>query len=131
MTLAFPVYMILGLYMVSAQRPNTPKRNRYVLSFDNMVSLDDVEAVVEGMGATVERQLGCTRGLVLSVDHTVSTDHIEEKSGMSLLPLELSHLYANQVSGSSTVATKGKIVENQKNSNVFRMSYTCPFILQL
>ena len=114
MKLVLSVYTILGLYMVSAQRLNTPKRNRYVLSYDNMVSLDEVEAFVQGMGATVERQLGCTRGLVLSVDHTVSTNHIEEKPGMSLLPLELSHPYVSQVSGSPTVTPKGMIVSNEK-----------------
>ena len=60
--------LFLALTQVGGQRLGAPRKERYVLSYNNEVTVNDVEAIVAATGADVERRLTGARGLVISVD---------------------------------------------------------------
>lgn len=62
-------------------------RRRYVLSYNQAVSLDDVEAVLDSLGASLERPLTCTRGLLISFDRDDILDTTVGYEGFKLLPI--------------------------------------------
>jgi hypothetical protein len=65
------------------------EKKRYVLNYDKHVSLDDLEEALIESGATLERQLSCTRGVVISIGD--GYEHLQSKAGFSMLPIASAH----------------------------------------
>ena len=65
-------------------------KKRYIMKYSKQVTLDNVGQTIEAAGALVERQLTCTRGVVINVDQE-GRRIMEEAEGFSLTPLANTH----------------------------------------
>ena len=85
MKLIFPAAIFL-----SVLSQGVSKRSQVVLKYDHSIDLEEVAAAVNAASAQVERQLVCTRGLLINVD-AKGQQFLERQDGMSVVPKDEAH----------------------------------------
>ena len=83
------IFLTLIAFLATIAGANA-NRQRLVLKYDHSVDLEDVAEAVKSSGAKVERQLGCTRGILISVDGQ-GRQALDEVDGMVTVPIDEAH----------------------------------------
>ncbi|CAB9520271.1 expressed unknown protein [Seminavis robusta] len=91
--------------------------SRMVLKYDHGVHLEDVAAAVDVAGVHVERQLACTRGLLISVDEQ-GLEALQDFGGITVVPEDDSHPVVRRLQGVNTPQGNGECDYAQTCANL-------------
>jgi catalase (peroxidase I) len=101
------------------------EKQRYVLNYEPHVDLDDLEDAIIEAGATLERQLTCTRGVVISIDSKGDGyEHLQSKAGFSMLPVASAHPTTSSTTATIAIDATG----NHRSLAMNNAGSTCDFV---
>ena len=116
-----PLTFVLLSYRVTATRiggPGTDSQDDlYVISYPRSLSLEDLVDVLDEAEIHVERQLSCTRGMLVRISNEEDNNMLNSIQGIKVLPYSSTHVASTHNDRKTRENKKGNNGNNSNNNN--------------